>query len=84
MDIYDSTNLRYRAAALLRAAPLHEVQELIENQKSLSTRKLEWMLQNVAEDMRLHAICFIEVAKKLDVIERQQQDSSSPTGESHE
>ena len=67
---YDSRTCRLKAAALACGDRLSELYTLCETQKTVSTAKLETLLDKLADDMRLDAIFLSAVADEMSSQER--------------
>lgn len=62
---YDYSNTIAKAASRARGDRLNELYRLCEGQKSVSTKKLERMIDNLADSDRLDSIHFRELANKI-------------------
>jgi hypothetical protein len=62
---YGYTNTIAKAASRARGVRLGKLYQLCEQQKTVSTRKLSQMLDDLAESDRLDAIHFKELAKHI-------------------
>ena len=59
------SNLIAKAASYARCDRLDRLYEIVEGQKTISTRKLEKILDDMQEDFKLDAIFLREISKKL-------------------
>jgi len=66
---YDYTNTVLRAAALAKGNGLDALQRICEQQKTISTRRLELYLNELREDMKLDAIHFRALADHIAKLE---------------
>lgn len=74
---YDSKNCRIKAAAIARGDRLSELYTLCETQEKVSTAKLEALLDNLADDMRMDAIFLSAVADEMSKLEKRSADSDT-------
>ena len=63
---YNKSNCIKKAAGLARGYRLQGLYEICENQKTISTAKLESYLDALHEAMKLDAIFLREISKQLD------------------
>jgi hypothetical protein len=63
---YCKKNTVTKADQLAMGTRLNELYEICEKQKTISTRRLEMYLDDLHEGMKLDAIHFRELSKKMD------------------
>ena len=63
---YCKKNTATKADQLAMGTRLSELYEICEKQKTISTRRLEMYLDDLHEGMKLDAIHFRELSKKMD------------------
>lgn len=67
MNPYDTSNLIHRAGALAIGSPLRKLRCICESQKTISTARLNTLLDEVHEELKLDAIRLRQVAKLIDL-----------------
>lgn len=61
----DPENITKKAAACIRGDHLRELREICETQKTVSTTRLWWLVQDVADDLQLDGMMLHGIAKHL-------------------